>query len=489
MAKSIMIQGTASNAGKSVVVAGLCRIFSNMGLKVAPFKSQNMALNLYITKEGHKMSRAQAVQAECARIEPHSDMNPILLKPNSDKSSQVIVNGKSIKTMDAKEYFEYKNSLKPVILKAYNNLAENNDIIVIEGAGSPAEINLNQNDIVNMGLAKMIDSPVILVADIDRGGVFASIYGTVKLLSEDDQKRIKGIIINKFRGDVKLLEPGIKMIEELVKIPVIGVIPYFEFNIDDEDSLSEKLNITASKKIIDIAIIKLDKMSNFSDFSIFSMFDDVSLRYVEKAQQIGNPDLIIVPGTENLSDALLKNNQDLFLEIVNKNKNNCPVIGICEGMQIISHALTKNNNECNKTINYLGLLDINMQICKEKIPVKTEGSFDGLTGFFSCINGEKYSGYKMDIKKIYGNNELKSITVQTNKKGNVLGTCLYNFFENDNVAYKIIQSLMNKKGINSNNNRTHEYKEFLNGEYEKIAENLIKSIDMMGIYGIISRRG
>ena len=240
MAWKIMIQGTMSNAGKSLLCAGLCRIFKQDGYKVAPFKSQNMALNSFITDKGLEMGRAQVVQAEAAGIEPEVSMNPILLKPTNDVGSQVIVNGEVLGNMSARDYFKYKKELIPDVMKAFHKLEENYDIIVIEGAGSPAEINLKENDIVNMGLAKMVDAPVLLVGDIDRGGVFAQLLGTLLLLEEDEKERVKGLIINKFRGDKTILDPGIEMLEEKGNVPVIGVTPYLHVEIEDEDSLTER---------------------------------------------------------------------------------------------------------------------------------------------------------------------------------------------------------------------------------------------------------
>ena len=264
MTKVIMVQGTMSNSGKSFLVAGLCRMLKRKGFKVAPFKSQNMALNSYITEEGMEMGRAQVMQAEAAGIKPSVEMNPILLKPTSNTGSQVILNGKVHANMGASEYYKNKKKFIPYILEAYNKLCESYDIIVIEGAGSPAEINLNENDIVNMGLAKLVDAPVLLVADIDRGGVFASVYGTVALMDDDAKARIQGIVINKFRGDKNLLTPGFDMLAEHFKkinidIPVLGVIPMKKIDIDDEDSLSERLetnNVIFNTKKINIAIIK-----------------------------------------------------------------------------------------------------------------------------------------------------------------------------------------------------------------------------------------
>ncbi len=292
MAYKIMVQGTMSNAGKSLVVTGLARLFAREGYNVAPFKSQNMALNSYITKDGFEIGRAQAVQAEAAGVLPEVYMNPVLLKPVSDMGSQVIVNGKAVCNMKAKDYFQYKTKLIPDIMAAFNYLDNKFDIVIIEGAGSPAEINLKENDIVNMGLAKMTDAPVLLVGDIDRGGVFAQVYGTVALLEEDERSRIKGILINKFRGDKSILEPGIKMLEDKCSKPVYGVIPYINIDIDDEDSLSERFSNNQCTGIVDIAVIKLPRISNFTDFNVFENFGGVSLRYVDKVKDLGKPDII-----------------------------------------------------------------------------------------------------------------------------------------------------------------------------------------------------
>ena len=282
-----MVQGTMSNAGKSFLVAGLCRVFKQDGYKVAPFKSQNMALNSYITKDGLEIGRAQAMQAEAADIEPTVEMNPILLKPTSNVGSQVIVNGEVLGNMKAMDYYANKRKLIPEIQKAFDKLSDEYDIIVIEGAGSPAEINLKDNDIVNMGMAKIAKAPVLLAGDIDRGGVFASLYGTVKLLDEDEQQMIKGLIINKFRGDVEILRPGLSMIEERTGIPVVGVVPLKPLDIDDEDSLSERLNHKEKKGGIDLAVIKLPHISNFTDFNVFEGMDGVSLRYVRDVSELG----------------------------------------------------------------------------------------------------------------------------------------------------------------------------------------------------------
>jgi adenosylcobyric acid synthase len=299
MAKAIMIQGTTSNAGKSLITAGLCRIFKQDGYKVAPFKAQNMALNSYITKEGLEMGRAQVVQAEAAGIEPSVLMNPVLLKPTNDTSSQVIVNGEVVKNMSAREYHFKKREIVPKVMEAYNELASNHDIIVIEGAGSPAEINLKDTDIVNMFMAKQAKAPVLIAGDIDRGGVFASLAGTMLLFDESERKMVKGVLINKFRGDKSILQPGLDMLEDIIKVPTVGVIPYLHIDIEDEDSLTERFNRKGTQGQIDIAVIRLPRISNFTDFNVLEYMPEISLRYVKSADELQNPDLIIIPGTKN----------------------------------------------------------------------------------------------------------------------------------------------------------------------------------------------
>lgn len=300
-AKCIMVQGTMSGAGKSLLCTALCRIFAQDGYRVAPFKSQNMALNSFVTRDGLEMGRAQVVQAQAAGMEPDVRMNPILLKPSSDVGSQVIVNGEVRGQMPAAAYFKLKKSLIPDILAAYNSLAEEVDIIVIEGAGSPAEINLKADDIVNMGLAKLVDAPVLLAGDIDRGGVFAQLYGTVELLEPAERARIKGLVINKFRGDAAILKPGLTMLEEKTHLPVLGVVPYLRVDIEDEDSLSSRLESSTAVKPLDAAILRLPHISNFTDFMPLEQHPLLSVRYVQSPRQLGAPDVVILPGTKTPS--------------------------------------------------------------------------------------------------------------------------------------------------------------------------------------------
>ena len=404
MAKPIMIQGTMSNAGKSLIAAGLCRIFRQDGYRVAPFKSQNMALNSFITEEGLEIGRAQAVQAQAAGISPRAAMNPILLKPSSDTGSQVIVMGEPVGTMPAREYFRYKKTLLPVIRNAYESLSKDYDIIVIEGAGSPAEINLKQDDIVNMGMARMAKAPVLLAGDIDRGGVFAQLYGTVMLLEEEERRYIRGLLINKFRGDRTILEPGAEMIEKLCGIPVTGIIPYIQADIEDEDSLSARLNAREKEEgaALDIAVIRFPRLSNFTDFQAFSCLPGVSVRYVEKMSELSAPDLIILPGTKNtIEDLLWMRQNGLEAAVLKAASSGVPVFGICGGYQMMGRSLTdEKGTEAGApgvSVRGMGLLETATEFEKEKMRTRVTGRFGALPGIFSALSGREFSGYEIHM--------------------------------------------------------------------------------------------
>lgn len=350
MAKTIMIQGTMSDAGKSILAAALCRIFTLDGYKVAPFKSQNMALNSFSTSDGKEIGRAQAMQAQACKTDCDVRMNPVLLKPLSNLGSQVVVMGKSIGTMTAKDYFSYRKKLMPKILDAYNSLAKENDIVVIEGAGSPAELNLKRDDIVNMGLAKAVNAPVLLVADIDRGGVFAQLYGTVKLLSQDEQNRIEGLVVNKFRGDEKLFSDGIDILEEKCQKDVLGLVPYInDLRIDGEDSLALEALIKAAKQhkkenAKKVAVVKLDHISNYTDFAPLAYRDDTDLSFTTSATEIKAVDIVIIPGTKNtIGDLVTLKKTGLDKAIHEAAQNQKTVLGICGGYQMLGEMIEDSN--------------------------------------------------------------------------------------------------------------------------------------------------
>ena len=340
-AKPIMIQGTMSNAGKSLLAAGLCRVLSQDGLRVTPFKSQNMALNSGVTADGLEMGRAQIMQAEACGIAPDVRMNPILLKPESDHRSQLIVAGKAQGAFAARDYFARKKALMPQILEAFDSLAEENDVIVIEGAGSPAEINLAENDIVNMGLARAVSSPVLLAGDIDPGGVFAQLYGTVALLAPEDRALLRGLVVNKFRGDVEILRPGLAPLEKMCGVPVVGVVPYLTLDLDDEDSLAPRLSAREARGVIDVAVVRLPHLSNFTDFDPLSRVPGVGVRYVSSTTDLGRPDLVVLPGSKTtLDDARWLAASGIGACVRALSGAGTPVLGICGGYQLLGDELS-----------------------------------------------------------------------------------------------------------------------------------------------------
>ncbi len=503
MAKSIMIQGTMSNAGKSLLAAGLCRVFRQDGYKTAPFKSQNMALNSYITEDGLEMGRAQVVQAEAAGIKPTALMNPILLKPTNDTGSQVIVNGISIGTMPARDYFSYKKQLIPQVQKAYDTLAEEYDIIVIEGAGSPAEINLKQDDIVNMGMAKMADAPVLLVGDIDRGGVFAQLYGTVMLMEEEERARICGLIVNKFRGDKTILDPGLTMIEELVNIPVLGVVPYMNVDIEDEDSLGNHLTgegrgSESEPGKIDIAVIRLPRISNFTDFQVLSSMPQVNLRYVERAGDLKHPDLIILPGTKNtIEDLLWMRQNGLEAAILKLTAENIPVIGICGGYQMLGKSLADpygiESESGRLPIRGMELLPVKTVFNKEKTRTRVTGACASVSGIFQELSGMDIEGYEIHMGETTDavppvayvmeyQSDSHLAKMDGCQKGNVYGTYIHGFFDKEGIADTLIKALMEKKGLNYETEEQFNYKAYKEIQYDKLAQIVRDSLNMKEIY-------
>lgn len=499
MAKVIMIQGTMSNAGKSLVTAGLCRVFKQDGYKVAPFKSQNMALNSFITKEGLEMGRAQVMQAEACGIEPSVNMNPILLKPTNDVGSQVIVNGEVLGNMSARDYYKKKTELIPHIMEAYNNLAKEYDIIVMEGAGSPAEINLKENDIVNMGMAKLVNSPVLLVGDIDRGGVFASIAGTLMLLEEDERKMIKGTIINKFRGDVNILKPGLDMIEEITKTPVVGVVPYMELDIDDEDSLSERFNNKGTVDLIDIAVIRLPRISNFTDFNTFEYIPGVSLRYVKSVRELKDPDMIILPGTKNtMEDLKWLRESGLESQILKQAAKGKVIFGICGGYQMLGMELSDPFSvESGGTMAGMGLLPTRTVFEKEKVRTRVSGNFNEVSGILSQLSYVEFEGYEIHMgQTTYDFNEEELTTIDNVNgediikndglyKDNVYGSYIHGIFDKEEVSKAIVESLCIHKGIDYSSISTVDIEKYKEEQYDKLAEGIRNSLDMKAIYKIL----
>ena len=495
MVKSVMVQGTASDAGKSIIVAGLCRIFRQDGLSVVPFKSQNMALNSFITKKGDEMGRAQVVQAEAAGIEPDVRMNPVLLKPTSDRKSQVVFMGKVLKDMDAVEYHDFKQELLPQIVEVYNELGAENDVIVLEGAGSPAEINLNDCDIVNMGMAKAVDAPVILVADIDKGGVFASIYGTIELMPKEDRKRIKGVIINKFRGDVALLQSGIDMIEELTQIPVIGVVPYADLDIDSEDSvaLTNKNRVFDSQKCIDVAVILLKRISNFTDLHSLEIQLDVSVRYVRPGDTIGHPDVLILPGSKNtIEDMEYIRESGLEKEILDCFNNGVRIFGICGGYQLLGKRILDPDHVESDRLSVDGLGLINAETTMQSVKKTTQVE--------AVHDGQVILGYEIHMGTTVIGSDVKPFSTIIEENGNmterqdgaisyggqVQGTYLHGVFDNLEWTRNYLNEIRLEKNLKPMEDVTVSFEDYKDKEYNKLSDILRNSLDITYIYKIIN---
>ncbi|MEG0766775.1 MAG: cobyric acid synthase, partial [Clostridia bacterium] len=462
--KCIMLQGTGSSVGKSLLCAALCRIFTQDGLRVAPFKAQNMALNSYATSEGLEMGRAQVTQAQACGIAPRVAMNPVLLKPTSDRRSQVVVMGKPLGNMTAMEYHLYKPALREKIHEVYCELEHSVDCVVLEGAGSPAEINLRQGDIVNMDMAQSADAPVILVGDIDLGGVFASLAGTMLLLTPEERARVKGVIINKFRGDVEILKPGLRQLEEIIHVPVLGVVPYMAVDIEEEDSVTTRFAQAQGHGEIDVAIVQLPHMSNFTDFHIVAMEAGVRVRYVTAPDTLQNADLVILPGTKNtMEDLLALKASGMDAAIVRHARAGGMVVGICGGYQMLGQQLsdpdfTESRVPC---LAGLGLLDFSVIFHAEKRTEQAQGVLLQGPDWLESLRGLHVDGYEIHSGvNVFGpacrplirltqrgNTKVDVLDGVSNEAGNVWGTYLHGIFDEGGLYRALIDHVRAQKGI------------------------------------------
>lgn len=487
-AKCIMIQGTMSGAGKSLLCTALCRILRQDGYRVAPFKSQNMALNSGVTRDGLELGRAQIAQAEAAGIEPDVRMNPILLKPTGDVGSQVIVNGLARGNMTAADYFAYKRTLFPDVLAAYRSLASEYDVIVVEGAGSPAEINLRENDIVNMGLAERLNAPVLLAGDIDRGGVFAQLYGTAALLEASERQRVKGLIVNKFRGDLSLLEPGLRQIEAKTGIPVLGVVPYLRVEIDDEDSLAPRLRESRAKKPVDIAVIRLPHISNFTDFAPLEAQPMLGIRYVSRPEQLGEPDLLILPGTKSTMDDLLWLRQSgIEALLLRRAGQGTPVLGICGGYQMLGQRIedAASVEGSAASLRALGLLPCETAFTPEKTLTRVSGTVTG-----GALDGARFEGYEIHMGETarHGGEPFCALddgTPEGCRAGAVCGTYLHGLFDSGETAGRLAAWLCARKGIEAEAAPAEDWAAYKERQYDLLSEGVRNALDMEAVYRII----
>ena len=489
MAKCIMVQGTMSGAGKSLLVTALCRIFRQDGLSVAPFKSQNMALNSCITRDGLEMGRAQAAQAQAAGLEPDVRMNPILLKPSSDTGSQLIVNGEVRGHYAARDYFRMKKSLIPDILKAYDSLASEHDVIVIEGAGSPAEINLREDDIVNMGMASLVNAPVLLVGDIDRGGVFAQLYGTIGLLEEAERRRIVGTVINKFRGDPEILRPGLAMLEEKTGIPVLGVIPYTHADIDDEDSLSERLLQNDMHKPVDIAVVRLPRISNFTDFSPLEQHPALGVRYVKSRTELGRPDLVVLPGTKNtMGDLAWLRESGLEAAICRLAAAGTPVLGVCGGYQMLGEALSDPDGvEHGGEMRGMELLPCRTVFTGKK--TRTRVSVQVEEG---PLKGAALECYEIHMGKTerFGGHPFGRFADGREEgcvSGSVFGTYLHGLFDTGNLVDSLAGYLAGRKGLDLSDVHSESHFDYEERQIDLLSDEVRASLDLDAVMRAMDR--
>ena len=504
MGNKIMLQGTASNVGKSIITTGLCRIFKQDGYNVIPFKSQNMALNSFITKEGLEMGRAQVSQAEACGIDPIADMNPILLKPNGNNKSQVIVRGKVVGDMSSKEYHEYKLQLTEVLGDIFEEFEEKYDVVVMEGAGSCAEINLMERDISNMGMAEIANAPVIIIGDIDRGGVFASLAGTMLLLPDEYKKRVKGVIINKFRGRKELLDSGIKMLEDIIKVPVLGVLPYTDIKIEEEDSVTTRFKQKVNKGDIHIEVVRTPHMSNFTDFNIFETQEDVSLRYVDFGESFGDPDIVIIPGTKStIDDLMFLRKNGLENQIKELHRRGKLIIGICGGYQMLGKVLKDPYHVENdlEEVEGIGLLDVETTFEMEKTTTQVKAILDeNFHGYLENLSGKEVSGYEIHMGITKRNeNSNNFVTVKqkleqkvnyqvgsVNKECNVFGTYLHGIFDDIDFTRTVLNNIRKMKNLEPIESNVKSFKEFKNQQYDKLADYLREHLDMEKIYEIMN---
>ncbi len=481
MARPIMIQGTMSNSGKSLLVTALCRIFTQDGYRVAPFKSQNMALNSYVTWDGGEMGRAQVAQAEACGLEPDVRMNPILLKPTSDIGSQVIVHGRVVGQYSARDYFAKKKSYIPEIMEDYESLAKECDIIVIEGAGSPAEINLKSDDIVNMGLAALVDAPVLLTGDIDPGGVFAQLYGTVALLEPDEQARIQGLIINKFRGDKTILDPGIAMLEEKMHIPVIGTIPYLSVDIDDEDSMSGFLLQKQHHKPVDIAVIRLPRISNFTDVAPLEQHSYLGLRFVSGVEELGNPDAILLPGSKStMADLQWLEQVGLADAIAAFGTAGGTILGICGGFQMLGETIADpygSEGVAGSEVRGLGLLPLHTVFSKNKKRTRVQAKLQQ-----GILAGCSVEGYEIHMGESLDDSGLAHLEYAC---GDIYGTYFHGLFDTGSAVEALAAHLAKKKGLAAPTESIEHRKHYKDRQYDLLADAVRANMDMDRVYEIM----
>ncbi len=490
-----MLQGTGSSVGKSFLVTGLCRVFAQDGFSVAPFKAQNMSRNSGVTPDGLEIGRAQVAQAQAAGIEPSVEMNPVLIKPEGNSTAQLVAMGKISGKIYPREYLTKRERLWGLITESLETLRSRFDIVVIEGAGSPAEINLRAGDIVNMAVALHADAPVFIIGDIDKGGVFASLYGTHALISEAERELVKGFIINKFRGDPSLLGSGLDQLKELTGVPVVGVLPYLsDVYVPEEDSPAEarRSETESDADYVDIAIIGLPRIANFDEFDPLAHHPGVQLRYVRTAEEFENPDLVIIPGSKvTVADLDFVRNSGIERKIRGHIWNGRPLIGICAGLQMLGntirdpHGIESDRRETDG----LGIVDIDTEFADGKTTTRTAAEIVAGHGLLTGADGTEVSGYEIHVGVSESSSGATSIAMRPirgshpvgfiDRTGMIFGTYLHDLFKNAEFTKRIIGNLAAMKGINQSD-QAPTFSQY--AEYDKLASHLRENIDVGAIY-------
>ncbi|MDH5517732.1 MAG: cobyric acid synthase [Gammaproteobacteria bacterium] len=478
---TIMIQGTTSDAGKSTFVAGLCRVLHRQGISVAPFKPQNMALNSAVTTDGGEIGRAQAVQAQACGLEPHIDMNPVLLKPSSDQNAQIIIHGKALKNMNARDYHQYKTVAMTAVLESHQRLSQQYDIIIVEGAGSPAEINLRDRDIANMGFAEAVDCPVIIIADIDKGGVFAHLTGTLNLLSQSEQQRTKGFVINRFRGDISLLTPGTDWLEAFTEKTVYGTLPYLmNFHLEAEDAINSE-NICDSDNPLKVIIPVLPRISNHTDFDPLRLHPQVDCQFIAADADIPACDLIILPGSKNVRDDFNWLKQNGWADHLKKHlRYGGKVLGICGGFQMLGKAIHDPDGieTTAGSIEAFNLLDFETTLNADKQLLNVSGVLAG--------SDTKVSGYEIHCGISSGKALENPALVFENKNdgavsedNQIIGTYCHGLFEEQFSCQSMLQwaGLKNAQAI--------DYFQRREDDINRLADSIEEHIDLNAIFSLL----
>lgn len=481
-AKTIMIQGTTSDAGKSTLVAGLCRLLYRRKMAVVPFKPQNMALNSAVTAQGGEIGRAQAVQAQACGLQPHTDMNPVLIKPSSDKDAQIVIHGKSITDMSAQDYHQYKTRAMDAVLASHRRLAAQYDVIVVEGAGSPAEINLRDRDIANMGFAEAVDCPVIIVADIDKGGVFAHLTGTLNLLSASEQHRTRGFIINRFRGDIALLQSGLDWLEQTTAKKVYGTMPYLmNFHLEAEDAINaDNHAASAEQSVLKVVVPVLPRISNHTDFDALRLHPKVMLQYIAAEDELPPCDLVILPGSKNTRHDMEYLRQHNWQQKLNKHlRYGGKLLGVCGGYQMLGrfiHDPDGNEAAAGSTAGF-GLLDVETTLQKDKTLKRCEGVL---------FNSTKITGYEIHLGETTGAATRQPVIKLADKNdgamsddGQIMGTYLHGLFDH----HEACDALLHWAGLEQA--QSQDYLALREREIDRLADSMEQHLDIEAIIGLL----